>query len=80
MADWEVFDLPEEPEEPPFDLLDPPSEDPPPPSDDPPPPSDDPPPPPSDELFPPLGFSVESPPDTFPPEEAASLSEEAAFL
>ena len=73
MADWEVFDPPEEPEEPPFDLLDPPSEDPPP-------PSDDPPPPPSDELFPPLDFSVESPPDAFPPEEAASLSEEAAFL
>ena len=73
MADWEVFDPPEEPEEPPFDLLDPPSEDPPP-------PSDDPPPPPSDELFPPLDFSVESPPDAFPPEETASLSEEAAFL
>ena len=73
MADWEVFDPPEEPDESPFDLLDPPSEDPPP-------PSDDPPPPPSDELFPPLDFSVESPPEAFPPEEAASLSEEAAFL
>ena len=72
MADWEVFDPSEDPEEPPLDLLEPPSEDPPPPSDDPPPPPD--------ELFPPLDFSAESPPVVFFSEETASLSEEAAFL
>ena len=71
--DCEVFDPSEEAEEPPFGLLEPPSEDPPPP------PSEDPPPT-SDELFPALDFSAESPPDAFFSDEAASLSEEAAFL
>ena len=72
MADREVFDPSEEPEEPPFDLLEPPSDEPPPPSEDPPTPPDEP--------FAPLVFLAESPSDAFFSDEAPSLSDEAAFL
>jgi hypothetical protein len=85
-VDGEVFDPPEEleePEEPVFESLELPPEDPPPEA----PPAEDPPseePPPSDELFPAPDFfaesPAESPPDALFSEEAASLSEDAAFL
>jgi len=72
LAGCEVFDPSEEPEDPPFDFFEPPSEEPPPPPVEPPLPSD--------EIFFSLVFVTESPSDVFFSEEAASLSEEAAFL
>ncbi len=93
LADLDVFAPPEDPEDPSVALLEAPPLEPllpavepplrsvelPLPSEEPPLRSEEPPLR-SDELFSPLDFSAESLPDVFFSEEAASLSEEAAFL